>query len=395
MLKIHTVVIGGGAAGIAGAISAKRKGTPVLICERMPRIGKKLLTSGNGRCNFLNENLNESFYNRSSESLVKSVFAKYGKDRILDFFKELGLENHSEEGRIFPVTDQSSSVLKVLELELDRLAVPVELNFEADRISHSKGKFLIGSKSGKDIECEKLIMAGGGKSYPALGSDGSCYKLAGQLGHNIIEPVPAAVPLVVKDRLCHLLQGQRISARVKAVIDGKDVCESVGDLFFTKYGLSGTSILDISEEVSIAINRLNEKKIFISADMVPFMNEDALKNEITKRLKRKDPPQDLTAGILPNKFGAALKEQFDGGDAENIAASLKNRRFAVLGTRGWNEAEFTSGGVNIEEVNGFTLESKLTGGLYFAGEILDVCGRRGGYNLAWAWASGFIAGLTG
>ncbi len=401
-----TVVIGGGAAGIAAAISAKQAGAPVVICERMLKLGKKILASGNGRCNLLNENLDESFYNQSAKNLVRRVLTKYGKDEILNFFKELALETYSEEGRIFPVTNQSASVLKVLEMELDRLAVRIELNFEACDVSFSKGVFSVKSKNGKSIKCERLIIAGGGRSYPALGSDGSSYELAVLLGHKIITPVPAAVPLVVKDRLCHILQGQRISAKVKAVIDGKDMRESTGDLIFTKYGLSGTSILDVSEDVSIAINRHNKKNVFISADMVPFMETAILENEIARRVKRRFSPEDLLTGILPNKFGPALyhsalrasgagqalKEQLDKSDTKDIVMPLKNALFKVLGTRGWNEAEFTSGGVDVEEINEITLESKLVKGLYFAGEILDVCGRRGGYNLAWAWASGLVAG---
>lgn len=392
MLKASTVIIGGGAAGIAAAISAKRNGASVVICERMPKIGKKLLASGNGRCNLLNENLDKSFYNFSARPLVKSILTKYTKEDILIFFKGLGLETYSEGMRIFPVTGQSSSVLKVLELELARLAIPVELNFEVCGVSSSKSGFLIKPKSGKNIECEKLILAGGGKSYPALGSDGSCYDLAGRLGHKIVEPVPAAVPLVVKDKLCHMLQGQKISAKVKAVIDGKDVCESAGDLIFTKYGLSGTAILDISEDISIALNRENKNQVFVSADLVPFMNTGILESEIAKRVENRFKPEDMTAGILPNKFGPALKEYFEKNDTEDIVMSLKNRLFKVLGTRGWNEAEFTSGGVDTKEVDPLTLESRIVKGLYFAGEVLDVCGHRGGYNLAWAWASGIVAG---
>jgi predicted Rossmann fold flavoprotein len=394
MIRTSTLVIGGGASGIVAGIHAKQMGNPVIICDRMPCVGRKILASGNGRCNLLNENLNESFYNQSSQGLVKSVFSKFGKSSILDFFKGLGLGLYSEDGRFFPATNQSSSVLKVLEMELKRLKVPVELDFEAARILRSGGRFTVTSKNNKIIECERLILACGGKSYPALGSDGSAYQLAKKTGHHLIEPVPAAVPLIVKDPLCHVLQGQKISASARALIDGKEVCQSRGELLFTKYGLSGTAILDISEEISIAINRERKNNVFVLADLVPFMKERVLEGEISKRLVRRIPPEELTAGILPNKFGAAFKEHFHGRDAEDIVKALKTRPFRVIGTRGWNEADFTSGGIDASEIRQFTLESRLVKGLYFAGEILDVCGRRGGYNLAWAWASGFIAGET-
>ena len=393
MQKFNTVIIGGGAAGIAAAISAKRRNQSVAICDRMARIGKKILASGNGRCNILNERLDESFYNPSARLLVRSIFEKFGKDHILSFFKELGLETYSEDGRIFPRTNQSSSVMKVLEMELNRLSVPIELNFEVKDISHSQGWFAITSKGGRSIECEKLIVAAGGKSYPALGSDGSCYKMAANLGHKIVEPVPAAVPIVLKERLCHLLQGQKITASVKAIINQKTACESKGDLLFTNYGLSGTAILDISEEISIAINRQKISDVLVSVDMVPFMDRDALKLEISRRIKDRWKAEDLLAGILPNKFHFAFEGNGRiGHDAQMITSAVKNRIFKVVETKRWNEADFTAGGIDTKYVKPGILESTVVKGLYFAGEILDVCGKRGGYNLAWAWVSGFVAG---
>ncbi len=392
MQKFNTVIIGGGAAGIAAAISAGRRKRSVVICDRMPKIGKKVLASGNGRCNLLNEKLDESFYNPSARGLVKSIFEKFGKEQISSFFKELGLETYSEDGRIFPRTNQSSSVMKVLEMELGRLSVPIELNFEVKSISHSKGIFTVTSKSGKSIECEKLIVAAGGKSYPALGSDGSCYKMAANLGHKIVEPVPAAVPIVLKERLCHLLQGQKITASVKAIINQKTACESRGDLLFTNYGLSGTAILDISEEISIAINRRREGDVLVSIDMVPFMGWDTLKLEISRRLKDRWKAEDLLAGILPNKFHFVLEGKETGYDAQKITSAVKSRIFKVVETKRWNEADFTAGGIDTKYVRPGTLESAVIKGLYFAGEIIDVCGKRGGYNLSWAWSSGFTVG---
>jgi predicted Rossmann fold flavoprotein len=392
MQKFDAIMIGGGASGIAAAISARRLGRSVAICDRMPKIGKKILASGNGRCNLLNERLEESFYNASSRSLVRSIFEKFGKERILNLFKELGLETYSEDGRIFPRTNQSSSVMKVLEIELARLSVPIELNFEVKNISYSEGMFTVTSKGGKTLECEKLILASGGRSYPALGSDGSCYKMAANLGHKIIEPVPAAVSVVLKDRLCHLLQGQKITASVKAIINQKTACEAKGDLLFTNYGLSGTAILDVSEEISIAINRQKINDVLVSVDMVPFMDKDALTLEISRRINNGWNTEDLLAGILPNKFHFAFEGKEICHDAQRISGAVKNRLFKVVETKRWNEADFTAGGVDIKYVRPGTLESTVVKGLYFAGEILDVCGKRGGYNLAWAWASGYLAG---
>lgn len=388
----EVAVLGGGAAGIVATISAKRAGKSVILCERLPRLGKKILASGNGRCNLLNEELSELFYNPASRPLVKSVFAKFGKGDILGLFKGLGLQTYSEGGRIFPFTNQSSSVLRVLEIELKRLSIPVEFNFEVKDVACTKNGFLLSSKSSHAISCGKLIMAAGGRSYPSLGSDGSCYKFAENFGHSIVDPVPSAVPLVAKDPLCHILQGQKIFASAKSVIDGKISGEVSGDLLFTKYGLSGTAILDISRDASIAINRPDKKSVAVIVDMVPFIDEAKLRLELEERLKRGTLGEELIAGILPNKFGPALETILKTKDAPLIAKGLKSKEFKITGTRGWNEADFTAGGVDTAEVNVGTLESKLREGLYFAGEILDVDGCRGGYNLAWAWASGYVAG---
>jgi predicted Rossmann fold flavoprotein len=304
----------------------------------------------------------------------------------------MGLKVYSEEGRIFPATNQSATVLKILEMELSRLSVPVEFDFKVSKVTDSKNGFTVLSDSGRKVTGPAIILACGGRSYPALGSDGSAYGIAKHFGHTIIDPVPAAVPLIVKDELCHILQGQKISARIKSYIGAKTVNESSGDLLFTKYGLSGSAILDISEEISIAINRNKSDDAALSIDMVPFMCETELASELSKRIRGGTPSEDLIAGILPNKFGGALKETLKTKDPKMIAKNLKDRRFKVLGTRGWNEADFTAGGVAVKEVNAMNLESIIRKGLYFAGEILDVNGKRGGYNLAWAWASGYIAG---
>ena len=171
MLEFSTAIVGAGAAGLAAAISAKRRGTSCVICERLPKIGKKILASGNGRCNISNEDLSGVNYNEKSKGLVTSIFGKFGQSAIKDFFRGLGLQLVAEDNRLFPVTYQSSSVLKALELEVKKLGIPIELGFKVDRIeSESKG-FLVISASGDRIKCKSVIVTGGGKSYPALGSD--------------------------------------------------------------------------------------------------------------------------------------------------------------------------------------------------------------------------------
>lgn len=390
-----TVVVGAGASGLVAAISAARKGDSVVVCEKTARPGRKLLATGNGRCNLSNDNLCERYYNGAARPLVASVFSRFDKAWISGFFSELGLEAYSDGGRIFPVTNQALSVLKVLELELERLRVSIELNFDVVSVSSNGDGFVVRSKTGKAIRCGKVIIASGGKTYPAFGSDGSAYKLAAAFGHSVIDPVPVAVPLVVKDKLCHLLQGQKIPARARSVIDGKLASEAAGDVLFTKYGLSGTAIIDVSEDISVAINRDSKKDAMVSIDLVPFLDEEKLKAALVNRLSKGPSGDNLLVGILPNKLAAAFKGLCESRNAKRVSSALKDMRFSVTGTRGWNEAEFTAGGINVDEVRETTLESKLKKGLYFSGEVLDVDGQRGGYNLAWAWASGYAAGLTG
>ncbi|MFH1190516.1 MAG: aminoacetone oxidase family FAD-binding enzyme [Candidatus Omnitrophota bacterium] len=390
--KGPVIIIGGGASGISAAIAAKSRGAGVVVCERMDRLGRKILASGNGRCNLSNDKLESSRYNPAAKRLVDSVFSRFGSAEIRRFFEGLGLCLYSESGRVFPATNQSSTVLKVLEMELGRLSILVEYGFQASKVVETKSGFVVLSASGRKIAGGAVILACGGRSYPALGSDGSAYGIAKSLGHTVIEPAPSAVPLTVKDQLCHSLQGQKIIARVKSIIGGSTGDPTPGDLLFTKYGLSGTAILDISREISIAVNRDKARDVFVSVDMVPFMDEAELAGELAKRLRRGVPAEDLIAGILPNKFGTAMSDLLRVKEAKPIAKALKDRRFKVLGTRGWNEADFTAGGVDPAEIGAECLSSLVKRGLYFAGEILDVDGDRGGYNLAWAWASGHVAG---
>jgi predicted Rossmann fold flavoprotein len=219
----------------------------------------------------LNDDLSEVHYNPASRGLVRSIFERCGKTAILDFFHDLGLPVYSNEGRLFPVTNQAASVLKVLEMELKRLAVAVEYDFDCCDVSPVKDGIRVLSKNGKSMECRKVIVTGGGGTYAAFGWEGSIYAVARRLGHTVIGPVPAAVPLVVKDSLCYFLQGQRISASAWSVVEGRKGREVRGELLFTKYGLSGTCILDISEEISIALNRESRTDVQVTVDMLPFI----------------------------------------------------------------------------------------------------------------------------
>jgi hypothetical protein len=404
--SVDVAVVGAGAAGLAAAISAARRGASVAVLERLPTIGKKLLATGGGRCNLLNDRLSASAFTSTEPALVSSILGRFGGAEIRAFFGGLGLRLQTDDaGRVYPVTNQASSVLKVLELEISRLGIAIETRFEVDRIEVPGGHFRIRAAAGRKIEAGAVVLAGGGRSYPALGSNGSCYGLAASFGHRIVPPVPSAVPLVVKSRMCHLLQGQRLRARVEGRVGGRTVQRAEGELLFAQYGLTGTAILDVSESLSLALNRDGRTDVSVVVDLLPFMTVEELSGEFERRMAAGWAPKDLMSGLLPEKFSLVLPQLLQetglgvdravaAGAAARLAATLKAREFQVQGTRGWNEAEFTAGGVDAREVRPGTLASKLRPGLYLAGEVLDVQGGRGGFNLAWAWASGIVAGLA-
>lgn len=429
-MNFDLIIVGGGAAGIMAAISAKRKNSAlsVAIVDRTFALGRKILVCGAGRCNVTNINLNKEITNRyygASPEFIQTVFDKFGFQDIVDFFAELGVELYVERktniGKLFPVTDQAKTVTAVLEDELKRLGVQVFLNTEVESINQESG-FVIKAKAlaenskqntqnpqlttlNLSLTTQNLILSAGGKTYPALGSNGSGYELARSLGHTIVTPVPSALPLEGKSQLSHLLQGTRIEIEATSVIDGIDIKSSVDDVMFTQYGLSGPAILNISREISIAINRNQSGNCVVRLNLLP--GKDAKSVLEARWQKRPDQLVNVSLyGLLPNKVCDALVQlaEIDRSklakdllptEIDRLIALITRYEIAITATRGWNEAEFTAGGVETSEVNAQTLESSKVKGLYFCGEILNVDGDVGGFNLSWAWSSGNLAGRLG
>ncbi len=388
----QVLVIGAGASGIAAAIAAARAGSRVTLLERLPVCAKKVLASGGGKCNLLNRECGEQFYNAAARTLVREVFRRHSCQSLLGFFRGLGLQTYADAERIFPRSNQASSVVRVLEIELRRLGVVVEYGCPVTDVHPQAKAVRVTCAGNRSFSAERVIIACGGASYPALGSNGSGFELCRSLGHGIVPPVPSCVPLVVKDRLCHFLQGQKMAVEVKASHENRVLAQAQGELLFTQYGLSGTAVLDVSREVSVLLNRQKEKNVHLLADFVPWMSESSLAEELGRRQRAGLPAGDLLAGILSNRFSAAWAQVEGPLAAVECARRLKNRSFAVSATRGWNEAEFTAGGVDTQQVDARTLCSRLHPAVYLCGEVLDVDGVRGGHNLAWAWASGLTAG---
>ena len=421
--KYDLVIIGGGAAGMSAAISCRRNHPKhsIAIIDRTFALGRKILVCGGGRCNLTNKHLKSNLkthYHGSEYTFLESVFTQFPYEEIVSFFEELGVElqedRRSKSGKIFPITNQGKTITSLLIDELERNQITILLNNECANIEYKNESFHIMTRNtasegspikNNEIGAKKLILSAGSKTYPALGSNGSGYDLASSLGHSIIQPIPSALPLEGKNVLSQKLQGIKITAEVTSYIEGKECRRSADDLLFTKYGLSGSAILNISREISIHLNREKKKNCFVAINFMPGKSVGQVTRLLHQRWDRR-PDQSVEKslfGILPNKVSgillASIKveknkpvEVLSKLEKRNIVEALSNTKIQISATRGWNEAEFTVGGVNTTEVKRGTLESKKQPGLYFCGEILDVDGEIGGYNLSWCWSSGWVAG---
>lgn len=422
-MNYDLIIIGGGAAGQMAAISAKRKNPElkVAILDRTFALGRKILVCGAGRCNITNINLDKSIkdhYYSSNPEFPEKVLKQFGYQDILKFFDDLGIELYVERktniGKLFPITDSAKTVTALLEDELARLDIDIHLNTDVTKIKSQDHSFSIEAnklnQEGKVIAeenygCENLIISAGGKTYPALGSNGSGYNLIEAFGHNIIKPVPSALPLVSKNPLSHELQGVKMEIEVTSIINNKEIKTRTDDVMFTQYGFSGPAILNISREISIHINREEKTGAQIKLNFFPGKSPSEVTDFLSNRWKKR-PDQTLEKslfGIFPNKIPAALLKvinvnkdtqvsELTNSQKDSLIELLTNFTAGISATRGWNEAEFTAGGLDTTEIDNQTLESKKIKGLYFCGEILDVDGDVGGFNLSWAWASGFVAG---
>lgn len=415
--KYDVAIIGGGAAGIMAAIAAKRThpNHSVLIIDRTFSLGRKILVSGAGRCNLTNVNLKDHYKKHlfcENPELLNSVFSKFGYKELMRFFEELGIATYIETktniGKIFPITDSAKNIVALLEDEIQRLGVELNLNTEVTDIKKQNDIFVISINNSNDIYANKCIISVGGKTYPALGSDGSLYKVIIKLGHKIVESVPAAVPLTSKNRLSQMLQGVKLNIEVSSIINGKKIKTDINDVIFTQYGLSGSAILNISRDISIYLNRKHGDDAQVLLNFFPGKDTDTGYSYM-ERIWAKRPDQTLEnslLGLLPIKavdgilevlgFNHKIKvNELSDFQKLNLIKNLTSYKYEINGTRGWNEAEFTAGGINSNEINPTNLESKLIPGMYFAGEIIDCDGDIGGYNISWAFCSGYVAGLLG
>ena len=400
-MKTEIAVIGGGASGLMAAITAKKSGKEVVILERKDRILKKVLITGNGRCNITNVNANISNYFGKNISSVENILNKFTPQDTINFFNGLGIVcNEENRGKVYPLSGQASSVVDALRFEAEKLGIKIETEFHVRKIEKDGFKFKIYSEDRKKIEAGRVILAAGGQSYPELGSNGSGFELAKELGHSVTKLSPSIVQLKTEKNQVKGLQGIKTDVAVTAYGDNKKICTYDGELLFTDYGISGNVVFNISfvmplyKDVEFEIdfmekfdyNELYEmlkerKKIMSHLTMENYFN-----GMINKKLG-----QFLSKVSGIEKLSKPVKDLSD-SDIRKLCTVLKKYRVKILETTGFKNAQVTAGGVSLDEVNTETLESKIVKGLYFSGEVLDVYGECGGFNLQWAWASGYIAG---
>lgn len=387
-------VIGAGASGLAAAINAKRTNSKlnIILLEALPRVGKKILATGNGRCNLTNLNASVSDYN---DKFVSDVLNTFPPQKVIDFFRSIGLVCTSDsEGRAYPSSNTAASVLDCLRFEAEKFGVEVICDFHADEIINKKNYFLINNS----VSAKKIILATGGKSSPAQGSDGSGYTLLKKLGHTVTPLYPALVQLTVGENV-KSLKGVRVKANVTLISDKNVIDSSKGEVLFTDYGLSGISVMDISRSVK-------NKKCICRLDILPCMNTDEIKAFLDERRKQNPElsAENALSGILPKKAGQyVLKvcgihsdkplKAVNEFNIKSVAQAIKSLDFTVTGSNGFKNAQITAGGVELSEFDSRTLESKKINNLFCTGELLNIDSICGGYNLQWAWASGLTAGF--
>lgn len=403
----RVIVAGGGAAGMMAAVSAVRLGARVTILEKNPRIGKKILATGNGRCNYTNVNTGLKYYHGKNPQFAQGALSGFTVEDTIEFFKKLGIEPKVEDwGKVFPMSEQASSILDVFLYELNELGVKIVGEAFVKDIIKEKDEFCVRLENGEEYRGDRIIIATGGKAMPSSGSDGNGYDLAKRLGHTITDFFPALVQIMLEGPYFKRIDGVKLVGTAEIIHQNQSVVKDRGDILFADYGVSGPPILQISRKAGELLHE--GKEAYLKLTLMDTFTKEELRELIKKRFqtspqkpvdfslvglinKRLIPVVLMEAGINDLKRPAAdltVKEQ------EGIAKVLTDWRFKIRGTKSWPSAQVTAGGVATAEIDEYTMESKLVKGLFFAGEIMDIDGWCGGFNLQWAWSSGFIAGRS-
>lgn len=390
-------IIGGGASGMAAALAAGENNQVVLM-ERQARLGRKLGATGNGRCNLSNLRALQGGYHGQQENFWQCALEKMPPDKTLRWFRDMGLFTAAEpSGRVYPYSDQANSVVDILRLNLDRPNITLKLGFEVTRAAKTSEGFRVESRE-ETVCCDRLIIACGGVAGTALGGSLSGYRLLRSFGHHCTRLRPALVQLKGDWHGLGALKGVRANCRAAIYHNGTLLRDSTGELQFTDYGLSGPVIFEISRDVC-----QEPGQWICRLDFLPKVTEDEILRELLRRKENGLPSTELLTGVVHNRLGrvvakaAGITQQGSASELSEealreTAVLIKHLEIPLAGTMGMDSAQVTAGGILTEEFDRATMESRLVPGLYACGEVLDVDGDCGGYNLQWAWSSGCLAG---
>lgn len=408
------VIIGGGAAGMFAAIAAAktalrtgRNNCEIVIIEHTDRLGKKLLATGNGKCNLTNRDLKQEFYRGNHPDFAMKALECFGFEDTIDMFNDMGLMLREKNGYFYPYSEQAAVVNDTLRLEVERLGIKVMYGLSVEKIECRRNDgFVLKFSKASPVECSGLIIAAGSKASPKTGSDGSGYTLAKALGHKVIKPLPALVQLICGESFYKSISGVRTDARVSMVIgentDNEKCISERGELQLTDYGISGIPVFQLSR---YAVRALDKKIGFTTyIDFLPDIEPKKLMVFLKMQAKQGNrTTEEVLNGLLNKKLSVLIAKECKlspGGEFTRLKEKelyilvdkMKHFKTEVTGSKSFDMAQVCQGGVDTQELYSETMESRIVKGLYFAGEIIDIDGACGGYNLQWAWTSGFLAG---
>ena len=399
-------IIGAGASGLMAAITAARMGATVHLYEQNNKPAKKILASGNGRCNISNTQVSSLDYAGLNPDFASYCLEHFSFTSLQKFCKSIGLHlNILDDGRAYPLSNEAKSVALSFENSAKNSGVEIFNEHLISSLEKKENKFYLHTSLNVSKAYDKVLISTGSEAAPQLGGSDSGYELASSLGHTITPSYPSLVQLHLNSTIHEKMSGAKQEAEVSLYINSKKEQRVKGDILFTKYGISGFAILDISQQASEAL--LNYQMVDIGLDLLPKFDRQALSSQLLSSCQSL--PQysleNILSGLLPAKISrhiledakidsSTLAKEVHTKMAKQIVSKIKDWRFEVSGTHGFKHAEVSGGGINTDEVNDKTMESKICSGLYFAGEVIDIVGRRGGFNFAFAFASGHLAGTS-